>query len=209
MKDCFRWTDLKNTQLYSVGILLIIMNKEFSESSSGSSHRVHTINNHSINPDGDFVLYWMTASRRYHYNSALEHSISLSIKLNKPLLVVEAVSIRHIWSSDRILTFFAQGIIDNTRIFQSHNLTYIPWVETHKQTGNGLLRKLSRSSCAVVIDDFPTYLPRDVMRQASKFCKVRLDAVDSNGILPINWADRAFPSAYSFRKYMQKNLLYL
>ena len=183
------------------------MNEEFSETFGSCSHRVHTINEYPINPDGNFVLYWMTASRRYHYNSALEHSISLSIKLNKPLLVVEAVSIRHTWSSDRILTFFAQGIIDNTRIFQSHNLTYIPWVETHKQTGNGLLRKLSRSSCAVVIDDFPTYLPRDVMRQASKFCKVRLDAVDSNGILPISWADRAFPSAYSFRKYMQKNLL--
>ena len=183
------------------------MNEEFSETFGSFSHRVHTINDYPVNPDGNFVLYWMTASRRYHYNSALEHSISLAIKLNKPLLVVEAVSIRHIWSSDRILTFFAQGIIDNTRIFQSHNLTYIPWVETHKQTGNGLLRKLSRNSCAVVIDDFPTYLPRDVMRQASKFCKVRLDAVDSNGILPISWADRAFPSAYSFRKYMQNNLL--
>ena len=207
MKDCFRQTFLKNTQLYSAGKLLSSMNEEFSETLGSCSHRVHTTNEYPINPDGNFVLYWMTASRRYHYNSALEHSISLSIKLNKPLLIVEAVSIRHIWSSDRILTFFAQGIIDNSRIFQSHNLTYVPWVETHKQTGNGLLRKLSRNSCAVVIDDFPTYLPRDVMRQASKFCKVRLDAVDSNGILPISWADRAFPSAYSFRKYMQKNLL--
>ena len=151
MKDCFRWTDLKNTQLYSAGKLLFTMNEEFPETSGSCSHRVHTINEYPINPDGNFVLYWMTASRRYHYNSALEHSISLSIKLNKPLLVVEAVSIRHIWSSDRILTFFAQGIIDNIRIFQSNNLTYIPWVETHKQTGNGLLRKLSRSSCVVAV----------------------------------------------------------
>ena len=45
------------------------------------------------------------------------------------------------------------------------------------------------------------------MRQAAKFCRVRLDALDSNGILPIGWADRAFPSAYSFRKYMQRNLM--
>ena len=42
------------------------------------------------------------------------------------------------------------------------------------------------------------------MQQAAKFCKVRLDAVDSNGVLPISWADRAYPSAYSFRKHMQR-----
>ena len=183
------------------------MNEQFFEDSSTSEHRVHRLNEFPINQEGEFVLYWMTASRRYHYNSALEHSITLATQLGKPLLVVEPVSIRHTWSSDRILTFFVQGIIDNNAIFASNELTYIPWVETHKQSGNGLLRKLSQRSCAVVIDDFPTYLPRDVMRQAAKFCRVRLDAVDSNGILPIGWADRAFPSAYSFRKHMQRNLM--
>ena len=172
-----------------------------------STGRINRLNTREINPRGEFVLYWMTASRRYHHNSALEHSISLATELEKPLLVVEPVSIRHIWSSDRILTFFAQGIIDNNAIFASNRLTYVPWVETHKQTGNSLLKNLSKRSCAVVIDDFPTYLPRDVMRRASKFCRVRLDAVDSNGILPIGWADRAFPSAYSFRKHMQRNLM--
>ena len=172
-----------------------------------STGRINRLNSREINRGGEFVLYWMTASRRYHHNSALEHSISLATELGKPLLIVEPVSIRHIWSSDRILTFFAQGIIDNNAIFASNRLTYVPWVETHKQTGTGLLKKLSKRSCAVVIDDFPTYLPRDVMRRASKFCKVRLDAVDSNGVLPIGWADRAFPSAYSFRKHMQRNLM--
>ena len=168
-----------------------------SDNAPNSTGRIARLNSCEINQDGEFVLYWMTASRRYHHNSALEHSITLATKLEKPLLVVEPVSIRHTWSSDRILTFFAQGIIDNNAIFASNRITYVPWVETHKQTGNGLLKKLSKRSCAVVIDDFPTYLPRDVMRQASKFCRVRLDAVDSNGILPIGWADRAFPVSYT------------
>ena len=183
------------------------MDEQIYEDLPGGQARVHRLNRLPVNQDGEFVLYWMTAARRYHYNSALEYSINLATKLGKPLLIVEAVSIRHRWSSDRILTFFSQGIIDNKAIFSSNKLTYIPWVETHKQTGNGLLRKLSFHSSSVVIDDFPTYMPREVMRQAAKFCRVRLDAVDSNGILPMRWADRAFPTAYSFRKYMQRNLI--
>ena len=180
---------------------------QFLGHSDALQNRVHRLNQFPTNQEGEFVLYWMTASRRYHHNSALEHSITLATELGKPLLVVEPVSIRHTWSSDRILTFFVQGIIDNNSIFAANRLSYIPWVETHKQTGNRLLRNLSKRSCAVVVDDFPTYLPRDVMHQAAKFCKVRLDAVDSNGVLPISWADRAYPSAYSFRKHMQKNLM--
>ena len=115
------------------------LTSSISNSSSDSTGRINRLNSREINPHGEFVLYWMTASRRYHHNTALEHSISLALELEKPLLVVEPVSIRHIWSSDRILTFFAQGIIDNNAIFASNRLTYVPWVETHKQTGNSLL----------------------------------------------------------------------
>ena len=35
---------------------------------------------------------------------------------------------------------------------------------------------------------------------------MRLEAVDSNGLLPIGAADRAFPSAYAFRRFLQREL---
>ena len=57
-----------------------------------------------------------------------------------------------------------------------------------------------------MIDDYPTYLPRWVMERASKSCKVSVEAVDSNGIIPMSYADKAHKTAYSFRKHVQKSL---
>ena len=183
-----------------------VMSSPSGELFSSLLYRVRELNQLPRNPDGEFVLYWMTACRRYHHNAALERCIQIALEMEKPLLIVEPVSIRHRWSSDRILTFFAQGLLDNNAIFEAKGLSYVPWVETHKETGNGLFRRLSRKSCAVVIDNYPTYLPRDIMDRASEICLVGLEAVDSNGILPMDLAEDAHLTAYSFRKHMQRNL---
>ena len=131
------------------------------------SPRVRTINDKEVRPSGQFVLYWMTSTRRYHYNAALERAIDISISLNKPLLVIECISVRHEWSSERVLTFVAQGMVDNMSTFDDHGITYIPWIENHIDSGDGMLRKLSSKACSIVIDDYPTYLPRWVMDRAS------------------------------------------
>ena len=41
---------------------------------------------------------------------------------------------------------------------------------------------------------------------ASRKIPVRLIQVDSNGLLPLRAAEKAFPTAYSFRRFLQKNL---
>ena len=173
---------------------------------SVSSPRVRRLNDDPVNEGGEFVLYWMTSTRRYHYNAALDRAIEISLDLEKPLLVIECISVRHEWSSERVLTFVAQGMVDNISIFSDNKITYLPWIENHTDSGNGMLRKLSTKACAVIIDDYPTYLPRWVMERASKSCKVSVEAVDSNGILPMSYADKAHKTAYSFRKHVQKSL---
>ena len=45
------------------------------------------------------------------------------------------------------------------------------------------------------------------MNRASEICYVSLEAVDSNGVLPMDMADDAHLTAYSFRKHMQRNLV--
>ena len=134
---------------------------------SVGSPRVRKINDKEVRHEGQFVLYWMTSTRRYHYNAALERAIEISIDLGKPLLVIECISVRHEWSSERVLTFVAQGMVDNMSIFDEHGITYVPWIENHIDSGDGMLRKLSSKACSIVIDDYPTYLPRWVMDRAS------------------------------------------
>ena len=59
---------------------------------------------------------------------------------------------------------------------------------------------------SVVIDDYPTYTPSKIRDAAARNLQVRVDAVDSNGIFPMNWAEKEFTTAYSFRKYVQKKI---
>ena len=59
----------------------------------------------------------------------------------------------------------------------------------------------------MVTDDFPCFfIPRMVAAAASQ-CPVLLEAVDSNGLLPLAATDRVFTTAHSFRRYLQKNLM--
>ena len=170
------------------------------------SSRIRNLNSMAINTSGDYVLYWMTSARRFHYNAGMDRAVNLALKLNKPILVIECMSIRHEWASERILTFSIQGMLDNIKVFGENNITYLPWVETHKDSGNRLLAKLSNHACSVIVDDYPTYLPRTIMEKAAKICKVKTEAADSNGILPMAWAGKEHMTAYSFRKHVQKNM---
>ena len=165
------------------------------------------MNEQQINQNGNFILYWMTSCRRFAFNASLQHAISLSNMLKKPVLVVEAVSITHKFANDRILSFMVQGIMDNINDFNENSISYIPWVEIKQKAGSKMLAALAEQSCCVVIDDYPTYTPSKIRDAAAKNLKIRVDAVDSNGIFPMKWAEKEFTTAYSFRKYVQKNLL--
>ena len=61
---------------------------------SVSSPRVSRLNDNPVNEGGEFVLYWMTSTRRYQYNAALDRAIEISLDLEKPLLVIECISVR-------------------------------------------------------------------------------------------------------------------
>ena len=58
------------------------------------SPRIRSLNNMSINPSGDYVLYWMTSARRFHYNAGMDRAVDLALELNKPVLVVECMSMK-------------------------------------------------------------------------------------------------------------------
>ena len=165
------------------------------------------MNDCPINQDGEFILYWMTSCRRFDFNASLQHAVTLSNQLKKPVLVVEAVSITHKFANDRILSFMIQGIMDNIDDFKQNSISYIPWVEIKQKAGGKMLRSLSKKSACVIIDDYPTYTPSKIRDAAGRNLQVRVDAVDSNGIFPMNWAEKEFTTAYSFRKYVQKNIL--
>ena len=49
--------------------------------------RVQVCNDKAVAGGGDYVLYWMIANRRRHFNFALERAAEWASELRKPLLI--------------------------------------------------------------------------------------------------------------------------
>jgi deoxyribodipyrimidine photo-lyase len=171
--------------------------------------RIQQCNDAPIRPDGEFVLYWMIAFRRLTSNFSLQRAVELAVELRKPLVIFEPLRVGYQWASDRIHRFMIDGMADNAaRIAALKNpgVLYFPYVEPQPDADKGLLAALAKQACVVVADDFPsTFLPRMVSAAAAKLT-VRLESVDSNGLLPLRATDRVFTTAFSFRAFLQKQL---
>ena len=152
------------------------------------------------------MLYWMVAARRPRFNFALQHAADYARQLRKPLVVFEALRAAYPWASARFHSFVINGMADSARRFEERGVTYLPYLEPEAGAGRGLLAALSQRACVVVTDDYPGFfLPRMVASAASSV-PVRMEAVDSNGLLPMRVADGVFSRAFDFRRFLQKHL---
>ncbi|MBP9899718.1 MAG: hypothetical protein KBF28_15170, partial [Gemmatimonadales bacterium] len=157
-------------------------------------------------PAGDFVLYWMIAQRRLGWNFALDRAIAWAEELGKPLVVLEALRCDYRWASDRIHRFVLEGMAENARRAEGKRLLYVPYVEPEVGAGKGLLRVLSQRACAIVTDEFPCFFLPRMVEAAALQVECRLEAVDGNGLFPLSATDAASPTAYAFRRILQKKL---
>ncbi|MGW8267529.1 MAG: deoxyribodipyrimidine photolyase [Longimicrobiales bacterium] len=168
--------------------------------------RVRRGNEKGRNPEGGFVLYWMTAFRRLGWNFALQHAADLARRLEKPLVILEALRVDYPHASHRLHRFILEGMEERARALEGTPVLYYPFVEKEAGEGRGLLAAVGKGACCVVTDDFPSFfLPRMVATAAS-ILGVRLDVVDSNGLLPMRVPDKVFSSAYHFRRFLQNTL---
>ena len=167
--------------------------------------RVQTLNDRPLNPSGAFVLYWMIAARRAQWNFSLQHAAGLAAELRRPLLILEALRCDYPWASDRLHRFVLDGMAANAESFRGR-VRYYPYVEPERGHGRGLLRALSSHACAIVTDTYPGFFLPGMVAAGARQVTVRLDGVDSNGLMPIAGHGRAFPTARGYRSWMQRHL---
>jgi deoxyribodipyrimidine photo-lyase len=168
--------------------------------------RIRPLNSAAVRPAGSYVLYWMIASRRTRSNFSLQRAIEWCVELNRPLLILEALRVGYRWASDRLHRFVLQGMADNRAAFKNAAVRYYPYVEPEPGHGKGLLERLSADASVVVTDDFPCFFLPTMLRLVSQRLDVRCEAIDSNGLLPMRAADKVYPTAYAFRRFLQKEL---
>ncbi len=168
--------------------------------------RIFEKNDAPVRGGGDYVLYWMIAARRTRWNFALDRAAEWAAELGKPLLVLEALRSDYRWASDRIHRFILDGMRANGEALAGSEIGYYPYVEPRRGAGKGLLAALAGRAAVVVTDEFPCFfLPAMVTAAAAKL-DVKLEAVDSNGLLPLAAAERAFHRAFDFRRFLQREL---
>ena len=168
--------------------------------------RLRCLNKAPIDPDGEFILYWMIAARRLRSNFALQRAVDLSRELHRPLLILEALRCDYPFASDRLHKFVLDGMVDNRRDAAGSRALYYPYIEPERGAGRGLIESLARRACAIVTDWYPAFfIPRMVTAAAQKV-RVKLEAVDGNGLIPLADHGRAFPTARSYRAFAQRAL---
>ncbi len=168
--------------------------------------RIKNCNAQPVNPRGDYVLYWMIATRRLHFNFALDRAVEHCAALGKPLVVFEALRIGYPWASDRLHRFVLDGMADNARACTEYGVRYYPYVEPTPNAAKGLLAALAENACVVVTDNFPCFFLPRMVASAAKKLPILLEAVDSNGLLPIYATEQVALRAFDFRRYLQKEL---
>lgn len=170
------------------------------------SSRIRTVAFPPIRGEGRYVLYWMTSARRTGWNFGLQRAVEHARELRRPLLVLEGLRAGYRWASVRHHRFALDGMAVNRAALEGTGVGYHPYVEPEAGAGSGLLETLARDACVVVTDDAPVFfLPRMVEAAAARM-PVRMEAVDSVGLLPLSAAERDFTTAYSFRRFLQKTL---
>lgn len=168
--------------------------------------RIRQLNESPVSGDGEFVLYWMISSRRSTCNFALERAIEWSTQLKKPLLILEALRVGYEWASDRLHRFVLQGMADNKEAFADKPVRYYPYVEPKAGAGSGLVDELASRAAVVVTDDFPCFFIPRMLNKTAQRLPTLFEAVDSNGLLPMRAASTVFPTAYAFRRFLQREL---
>ncbi len=167
---------------------------------------MRAVNGAPVRERGSCVLYWMVAARRTRWNRALSRATEHARAFGRPLLVLEALRCDHPWAADRHHRFAIDGMADNAARFSAAGIAYYPYVEPLPRAGRGLLEALAEHASIVVTDDFPGFFLPHMVRAAGKRLRVRLEAVDGNGLLPLATSTAAFSTVEAFRNFLHARL---
>ncbi len=154
-----------------------------------------------------YILYWMVAARRLEDNFGLQRAAWWARELDLPLLIFEPLRVGYPWASDRLHAFVLQGMAEHRAAAAALGVTYYAYVEPQPGAGKGLLERLAKDAAVVVTDDYPAFFLPHMLAAAATRLDCRLEAIDSNGLMPMRATETVYPTAYSFRRYLQKSLL--
>ena len=144
------------------------------------------------------VIYWTHHALRTDENPALDVSRFLANKSNRPFVVVQWISPKVRFASDRHHTFLLQSAVDLKQQYESKGISFVLYVE-RDPLEEQVLRQLAELAAVIVTDDFPGE-PTNVWTETiSGQTSTPLIAVDTACVVPMQVVGKAFDRAFAFR----------
>jgi deoxyribodipyrimidine photo-lyase len=148
------------------------------------SLRTLPLNEKRLQPDGDFVLYWMQSTQRLEDNWALRLATLEADRIGKPLLIHQGLDPTYAYASDRFHTFVMQGAQEMAARAEHLGLTYRFALRRTRADDRRVLDRLARRATIVVTDLFPTAGVAERSQRFADRVNCRVLAVDSVGVIP-------------------------
>lgn len=180
----------------------------FSTSSFSSvpADRVRIANDGRVAGDGRYVLYWMGACRRTGWNFALDRAVDWARRLDRPLLIAETLRAGCRWASRRHHQYVLQGMADNANACREAGVAYYPFLAPSPAAEIESVSELAKAAAVVIGDDYPMRNPTSALAAVANKTAARVEAIDSNGLLPVRLSGKVFATARSFRQFLQREL---
>jgi deoxyribodipyrimidine photo-lyase len=166
--------------------------------------RLRRLNEAAIRRGGDYVLYWMQASRRLHYSHALDYALLCCEELGRPLVVYEGLRHDYPWASRRLHRFVLEGMRENAAAAERLGIAYWPFVGSPDEPGRGLLARLAQRAALVVTDDFPCFIVPEQSQALARRVEVPVFALDGNGLFPLASLGEAAGAAAHLRPRLHR-----
>ena len=158
---------------------------------------------HSLNENGEFVLYWMRTAVRVDDNPALDAAIEVANHLDLPVFIYHALSERYPYASDRHHTFILQAARDIQAEVAEMNLSYAFHLERPNHRGPHL-RTLADRAAAIITEDMPVEPLHGWTRALARSSSAPVVAVDTACIVPMLAVGKAYERAFAFRSAAKK-----
>ncbi len=146
--------------------------------------RCTSLNDIRLQPEGDFVLYWMQSTHRLEENWALRQATLEADRLGKPMLIYQGLNPHYEHANDRTHTMILGNAVELHRRAALLGLTYVFHLRRTVSDDNRVLDRLAARAVLIVTDAFPTAgIDARSARVAGRI-GCRMVAVESHAVVP-------------------------
>ena len=146
--------------------------------------RCALLNELRIQPDGEYVLYWMQSTHRLEENWALRQATLEADRLGKPLIIYQGLNPQYEYANDRIHAMILGNAVELDRRASELGYTYLFGLRHRITDDNRVVDRLAARATLVVTDAFPTAgIDARSARVASRI-RCRMLAVESHAVVP-------------------------